>query len=276
MFLLLAHLKAIEDAESKVKQEPQSDDDGMNTDPELQENLPQTGSIHLEKGSLDESSEGTRQEAFQGSSEASASDQLLTDSDSADVKTSVTSPSVLRAALLRQPVSLREPGAVRQQGVSLLKTAPFSSLQQTDTTSPTSKLEAGERIQVAHVTKPKIKRKSQSKSSTPNTKAARKEDQEFYPSGNSEEVKAAEGEKTKSGEEATGPDEKQEVGEGKKEKSKRSREKPYQCGVCERWFGCKSHVVEHMRTHTGKNNTHGRYMTLPCSGCYFYVDVRWI
>ncbi|XP_025082207.1 zinc finger protein 251-like isoform X2 [Pomacea canaliculata] len=37
-----------------------------------------------------------------------------------------------------------------------------------------------------------------------------------------------------------------------KPKKPRTREKHYQCGVCFKWFGCKSHVVEHMRTHTGE------------------------
>lgn len=41
----------------------------------------------------------------------------------------------------------------------------------------------------------------------------------------------------------------------------RKREKPYECGVCFRMFGCKSHVVEHMRTHTGEK-------PFECSVCH--------
>ena len=148
--------------------------------------------------------------------------------------------SLLRAALLCQPVSLREPGNPGRLSFCLQRSASGESELQRNADVADSSPEAGseDRLQDSAAPKPKTKRpKTKRKTASPRKSVPK-------PEADVLEVTAAD----------SGVTVDQVAGKGAevKSKSRRPREKPYQCGVCSRWFGCKSHVVEHMRTHTGE------------------------
>ncbi|KAL8617863.1 hypothetical protein ACOMHN_040211 [Nucella lapillus] len=140
--------------------------------------------------------------------------------EASDADRSLSNISVLRAVLQREPVSLREPE----------KAAPPSSHP-----PPPQNVELIDSATGKALAGPVLKRKAKRS----NNNATPPKPSSSAASGPSTPPKEGEG-----------GGEKEEGEEGSKKK--RSRDKPYQCGVCLRWFGCKSHVVEHMRTHTGE------------------------
>ena len=181
-----------------------------------------------------------RQDTFEAAESVidSANSGLDMNQNSTEQKGAASGQSLLRVALLCQPVSLREPGAPGRLNFCLKRSASGESELQRNADVADSSMEAGSegRCPGSATAKPKTERpKTKHKSASPSKSTPK-------PKPDVPELVASEsGDQVNGGENAE-----------LKSKLKRPREKPYQCGVCSRWFGCKSHVVEHMRTHTGE------------------------
>ncbi|KAK7096223.1 uncharacterized protein [Littorina saxatilis] len=169
-----------------------------------------------------------------------------------------SSSTLLRAALLSRPVSLREPNIPGP-----LNFCPTQDIEENpniaDAEGTADTEERGSNSAQANSNvKSKSKRQgSRRKPSAPKRVRLLKPNlsEPFSDESTSAAVQvfvAAEEEKKTNLCEEKKEEGVEEEGDKPKAKPKRLREKPYQCGICSRWFGCKSHVVEHMRTHTGE------------------------
>ncbi|XP_076438559.1 uncharacterized protein LOC143277565 [Babylonia areolata] len=205
--------QAIEDAESSVKKEPVASDSDSEVQRDSRLDQVDKGTVVTEHIKTEHSSENPDGEACKGEGPFTPGET-----------------SLLRAVLQRKPVSLREPekAQVVSAGTQDMSSTSSQSRNVDIIDSATGKVVTGP------VFKHKGKRKPPCKSSGDGTPETVADNGSGEGGGGKEKGESSESV------------------EGKARKGKRSREKPYQCGVCFRWFGCKSHVVEHMRTHTGE------------------------
>ena len=244
--------QAIEDAETNANEEAADEDSKANLrvdDPRLTEAIKKAAEEVAHKADLlvrrskirrdrkrnpaPGSTREVRQGARAGAERVGSPGGRDADADPTEPANAAPGSSLLRAALLCRPVSLREPGTAGRLNFSLQGAAAGESETQPAVAVADGSPQGGSEEKAPDpgvAAKPKARRPKLA----PKPVGAGKS--EPRSPAVAQEVGAAKAGVKRNGE----------------AKPRRAREKPYQCGVCSRWFGCKSHVVEHMRTHTGE------------------------